>query len=486
MVNTSTRPITVDGVRLDTLAWNVEKVERATASRRSGDYSTPLMDGSIAGLNDALEPSIFGLQMWLRGTDVDGAVPANGQTSKLRDNLDELLHLFGKRHALLDVREAVGGLTENTTNLVKNPSGAVNASSWLATNGTVSRVDGEGIDGHALKVVTTGAIGWNFYPNGVGSNAMPIVAGQTAYYKIRLKNVDQAPSAINVQFYWYTAAGAANGTTSVATGVPISASAWTDSAWSTTAPAGTAFFTVAIGATSTATGQGILWDQAIATAGVDAPYFSGDTPSTPDAQYAWTGTPNASTSTRVSRPYRRCWAKVVEAIAPDINTAGSAGVFSVALTIPAAMWEEPDQQDLLLTAPITAAEVTTMQGSTERINDAVYLVKGPANTPRITDPSSGMFVELGQNLPAGSFWRFSSGSWASRVGTTLTLGSMDTDGTDVAGVTGVGGPSRAYGLPLVPVRDAGARRVGVTLSAASGIVNGTTQLSIRARRKYAA
>lgn len=296
MVNTSTRPVTVDGVRLDTLAWNIEKIDRATASRRNGDYSTPLMDGSVAGLNDALEPSIFGLQMWLRGTDADGAVPVNGQTTTLRENLDELLHLFGKRHALIDLREKVDG------------------------------IGGE----------------------------------------------------------------------------------------------------------------------------------------------------------------RRCWAKVTEAIAPDINTAGSAAVFSVALTIPAGMWEEPDQRDWTQVAPITAAEVTTMQGSTERINDGVFLVKGPANTPRVMDPSTGMYVELGQNLAAGSYWRFSSGTWASRVGTGLTLGSMDTDGTDVSGVTGCGGPSRAYGLPLVPTRDTGARRVTVTLTAASGIVNGTTQLSVRARRKYAA
>ncbi len=296
MVNTSTRPVTVDGVRLDTLAWNIEKIERSTAARRSGDYSTPLMDGTVAGLNDALEPAMYGLQMWLRGTDADGAVPVNGQTTTLRENLDELLHLFGKRHALIDLRE---------------------------------QVDGIGTD-------------------------------------------------------------------------------------------------------------------------------------------------------------RRCWAKVVDAIAPDINTAGSAGVFSVALTIPAGMWEEPDAKDLTLNAPVTGAEVTTMAGSTERINDAVYLVKGPANTPRIQDPSTGMFVELGQNLAAGSFWRFSSGSWASRVGTGLTLGSTDTDGTDVTGVTGVGGPSRAYGLPLVPVRHTGARRVFVTLTASSGIVNGTTQLSVRARRKFSA
>lgn len=295
MVNTSTRPITVDGVRLDTLAWNIERIERGTASRRSSDYSTPMMDGTVAGLNDALEPTIFGLQMWLRGTDEDGAIPVNGQTTKLRDNLDELLHLFGKRHALLDVRETVDG----------------------------------------------------------------------------------------------------------------------------------------VGGT------------------------------------------------------RRCWAKVVDRIEPDINTAGSAGIFSVALTIPAGMWEDPASQDWVQLAPVTAAEVTTLQGATERINDAVFLLRGPCTTPRIKDATTGMFVELGQALSSGQFWRFNSNTWASRVGTTLALGSDDGDGTDVSGITGVGGPARAYGLPLVPARDTGARRVDVTLTATSGIT-AATQLSIRARRKFSA
>lgn len=294
MVNTSSRPITVDGVRLDTLAWNIEKIERETAGRRSGDYSTPGMDGTVAGLNDSLEPSLFGLQMWLRGTDADGAVPGVGSLTTLRDNLDELLHLFGKRHSLLDVRETV---------------------------------------------------------DGVGSQ-------------------------------------------------------------------------------------------------------------------------------------RRCWAKVVDRIAPDLNTAGSAGVFTVALTIPAGLWEDENQTDWVQLAPVTAAEVVPLRGATERINDGVFLVRGPCTTPRITDPSTGMFAELGQAVSSGQFWRFNSSTWSSRVGT-LGLGSLDTDGTDVTGVTATGGPSRAYGLPLVPVRDTGARRVRVTLTAASG-VTAATQLSVRARRKFSA
>lgn len=296
MVNTSARPISVDGVRLDTLAWNVEKISRATAGRRSGDYDIPGVDGVVPSLNDALEPASFGLDMWLRGTDADGLVPAAGSMTTLRQNLDELLHLFGQRHKLLDLREQV--------------------------------------------------------------------------------------DAIGTQ--------------------------------------------------------------------------------------------------------RRTWAKVADSIAPDIDAPGSSGRFTVALTIPSGQWEDVAAIQWSALAPVVAAEVTGLQGSTERINDAVVLVLGPATNPRVTDPATGMWVELQQALPGGQVWRFNSATWASRQGAGLTFDSLDTTGTDLAGVTTSGGPSRPYGLPLTPARDTGARRVRVTLSAASGIVNGTTQVTVSARRKYGA
>lgn len=294
MAFTSARPVSVDGVRLDTLAWNIEKIERATASRRSQDYDVPGLDGVIASLNDSLESASYGLQMWLRGTDEDGAVPSSGGLTTLRENLDVLLHLFGQRHKLLDLREVV---------------------------------DGQGGE-------------------------------------------------------------------------------------------------------------------------------------------------------------RRAWAKVTDSIPPELE-AGAVGRFAVAFTIPTGMWEDVNSRDATLTAPITGVEVATLTGATERINDAVFLVKGPVTAPRIMDPATGMWVELGRSLTSSELWRFNSNTWASRVATGLGLGSADTTGTDVAGLTNIGGPSRGYGLPLTPIRDTGARRVRVTLTG-SGITNGTTQLSLRTRRKYAA
>lgn len=295
MVNTSDRPIQVDGVRLDTLAWNITKINRATGSRRSGDTQVPGRDGFIPSLNDDLDAPTFGLEMFVMGTDADGLVPPAGRRDTFRNNLDELIHLFGKRHALLEVIETVKAGTQ-----------------------------------------------------------------------------------------------------------------------------------------------------------------------------------------------RRALAKVVDSIQPDGNEVGTSGQFSVGLTLPYAVWEDVATSDWNGTAAASqpVQEVTTLRGGTERTQDAILLVTGPAVNPRITDQATGAYVELQATLTAGQFWRVNVGTWATRRGAGLGLGSNDTTGTDSQDVTRFGGlPSAAAFLPLTPVRDTGERRVKVQLTG-TGFTT-ATRLSIRARRKYA-
>lgn len=296
MTYTSDRPITVDGVRLDTLAYNVLAIQRGTARRRTADVELPGVDGVVPSLNDPLEAAGYGLQMLVRGTDADGLVPPAGARTTFRNNLDELVHLFGKRHALLDLRETVD------------------------------------------------------------------------------------------------------------TGVE-----------------------------------------------------------------------------------RRAWAKVVDTITPDANEAGSSAQFSVGMVLPYGVWEDVNTQDWNGTAGAasgTSQEVTTLQGATERILDAVILVTGPATNPRVTDPATGAYVQLNATLSGTQFWRVNVGTWATRYGTGLGLGSADTTGTDGQSLTVFGGTrNQAAFLPLTPTRDTGARRVRLALSGTG--FTAATRLSVRARRKYA-
>lgn len=297
MVNTSARPIAVDGVRLDTLAWNVSKISRSVAARRSADQQVPGRDGVIASLNDDLEPATFGLEMFVMGTDADGAVPVAGRADTFRNNLDELVHLFGKRHALLEVQETV-------------------------------------------------------------------------------------------------------------------------------------------------------------QAGV----------------------------------VRRAFAKVIDAIQPDVNTVGSSGMFTVGLQIPAGVWEDVATSDY--TTPLGAfpgvgVTITPpgLIGGTERITDAIVVVHGPVTNPRVTDPTTGAYVELQFALPEGDKWRVNVGTWASRTGN-LSFTSSDTTGTDRTTVTRYGGtPNQAAYLPLTPVRSGGQRQVDLVLTGSATTV--ATRVGVRARRKYA-
>lgn len=297
MTNTSDRPIAIDGVRLDTLAWNISKINRATAGRRTADVPVPGIDGVVASLNDNLEAMNFGLEMFVRGTDANGAVPGAGQRDTMRANLDELIHLFGKRHGLLQITEQVN-------------------------------------------------------------------------------------------------------------------------------------------ATET----------------------------------------------------RQAWAKVTDQIEPDLNVSGAAGTFTVGLSVSAGVWEDTATQDwtgTLGAASGTVQEITTLANATERCSDTILLVTGPANNPRITDQATGAYVQLNQSLSGTQFWRVNVGTWASRYGSGLGLGSADTTGTDGTATTVFGGTrNQAAFLPLVPIRDTGSRRVKVALSGTGGFT-GATRLSARTRRKFA-
>lgn len=107
MTFVSSHPVSVDGVRLDTLAWGIEGAALTVGSVRSADAVLAGLDGTVPSLEDAREPGAYTLSMFVRGTDVDGTVPGGDAWAAVRANLDGLLHLFADNGHLLDVREVV-------------------------------------------------------------------------------------------------------------------------------------------------------------------------------------------------------------------------------------------------------------------------------------------------------------------------------------------------------------------------------------------
>ena len=107
MVNTSRWPVTVDGTRLDTLAWNISTRQgRDLEPVLAGEnIDTGQRDGVIWTPHKKRGPGRIVLDMWVGGTDEDGAVPVGQDDYETYTaNLDALKRMFGVTHWLLDVR----------------------------------------------------------------------------------------------------------------------------------------------------------------------------------------------------------------------------------------------------------------------------------------------------------------------------------------------------------------------------------------------
>jgi hypothetical protein len=108
MTTTSAIPVTVDGVRLDTLAWNIETLEGRLVlpTTRGESPIVPGDDGAVFIPNKNFEEGAMTLQMWVKGSDVDGAIPGGSSAmAEFRKNLQRLSRIFGNKYRLLDVRQ---------------------------------------------------------------------------------------------------------------------------------------------------------------------------------------------------------------------------------------------------------------------------------------------------------------------------------------------------------------------------------------------
>lgn len=103
--------VTVDGVNLSQLAWNISSYSgmRRLPPVRSSSVVVPGRHGEIPGTFEDFEVQEQSIKMWVAGSDPQGKVPRDPtRVAELHDNLDQLFTLFGKRHGLLDLRMTVG------------------------------------------------------------------------------------------------------------------------------------------------------------------------------------------------------------------------------------------------------------------------------------------------------------------------------------------------------------------------------------------
>lgn len=121
---TNQRPLSVDGTRLDTLAYNIETIDgrRQLPGVRANDVVVPGRHGEVPSIYDDFEPGRIVLRMWVRSTDVDGnPVPGANPKDTLQHNLDRLFAIFRPRNRLLTVTQQTGASTIARSSYLLNP-----------------------------------------------------------------------------------------------------------------------------------------------------------------------------------------------------------------------------------------------------------------------------------------------------------------------------------------------------------------------------
>jgi len=112
MTVTTAETVTVDGLVLNTLAYNI--------STRTGRYTTPDVrtknvelagrHGTVRVRSKKFQQGVFTMSMWVRGANEDGSVPdnSNGLSRRIfQNNLDILMQTFTRKSGLLDIRQTL-------------------------------------------------------------------------------------------------------------------------------------------------------------------------------------------------------------------------------------------------------------------------------------------------------------------------------------------------------------------------------------------
>lgn len=111
MTLTSDYPLTIDGVRLDTLAFNISTYggRRSLSAKRLGSVEIPRVHGLIPSLvANTYEQAEVILSMWVRGATTDGYIPLDKTSRALVDrNLDMIFRLFGNPDKLIELKQKI-------------------------------------------------------------------------------------------------------------------------------------------------------------------------------------------------------------------------------------------------------------------------------------------------------------------------------------------------------------------------------------------
>lgn len=166
--------------------------------------------------------------------------------------------------------------------------------------------------------------------------------------------------------------------------------------------------------------------------------------------------------------------------APEFFPAGHRLTFTAEVRLPEVYWRD-DVSDWVNQSPVSGISyrVTTLDGSTGPIDDALVLIEGPSSNP-IRVASDDAWFQVSLALPAGQAALVDCRNWTVRVGAGVTFAG----GGDVktGALTTSGGPYLLRLRPSILATDPQMTQVAITPTFASG----SPKLSIRAARSFLA
>lgn len=256
------------------------------------------------------------------------------------------------------------------------------------------------------------------------------------------------------------------------------------------------------------------FDDFSVVAGTQAYNFNGDSPDTASTEFAWTGTPHASTSTRTAlnqltipdsfagqrqafednmaramrlftrthrlseiragQPdgsIRRALVEWKEWSEPEVMAGGTRAEWAIAYGIPGVWWEDENATTQSATAGATlpkTLDLTAFAGMTGIIDDGVLTVDGPITNPRITEAETGAYVEHIGTVSAGQQWVVDvAAATSKKAGVSVMSTTRHAGGYKLLTIT------NEYNLTDTP---------RLTLSGTAG--GAATNFSLTARRKW--
>lgn len=174
--------------------------------------------------------------------------------------------------------------------------------------------------------------------------------------------------------------------------------------------------------------------------------------------------------------------KVVSASEPTVWTGAARARLAVVLRVPGVFWRDPTPADWSTSALGVPVRVSTLDGATAPVLDAILRITGPVTGLRITDAVTGGWLSYLDTLAAGRQLRVHCGRMDAHEAPGVTW-----DGTE-ANATGrilTGGPGSGFRfLALTPAPIGSVHDRGVRLLVEGTATTAATLVELRARRAF--